>query len=81
MISALYIIDVAELFFIDTTPFQDKYFTDPEDQVYDWRGIFPRRNYISNLLKVHLRQVQVKPTAFSKKKLDIYLFYCVLEEQ
>lgn len=43
--------DVAEIFFIDTTPFQDKYFTDPEDQVYDWRGIMPRKKYISNLIK------------------------------
>ncbi|XP_017222722.2 purple acid phosphatase 8 [Daucus carota subsp. sativus] len=43
--------DVAEIFFIDTTPFQDKYFTDPEDQVYDWRGVMPRKKYLANLLK------------------------------
>lgn len=43
--------DVAEFFFIDTTPFQDKYFTDPGDHVYDWRGVLPRDNYLSNLLK------------------------------
>ncbi|XP_074345800.1 purple acid phosphatase 3-like isoform X2 [Apium graveolens] len=41
----------AEFFFIDTTPFQDKYFSDPEDHVYDWRGVLPRDKYISTLLK------------------------------
>ncbi|XP_057794159.1 purple acid phosphatase 4-like isoform X2 [Salvia miltiorrhiza] len=43
--------DIAEFFFIDTTPLQDKYFTDPEDQVYDWRGVLPRDKYISTLLQ------------------------------
>ncbi|CAJ1939040.1 unnamed protein product [Sphenostylis stenocarpa] len=35
----------------DTTPFVDKYFTEPGDHVYDWSGIRPRKQYISNLLK------------------------------
>ncbi|XP_042004864.1 purple acid phosphatase 4-like [Salvia splendens] len=43
--------DIVELFFIDTTPMQDKYFTDPEDQIYDWRGVLPRDKYLSNLLQ------------------------------
>ncbi|XP_027917380.1 purple acid phosphatase 8-like isoform X2 [Vigna unguiculata] len=43
--------EVAEFFFVDTTPFVDKYFTEPGDHVYDWRGILPRKKYISNLLK------------------------------
>ncbi|KAH6796210.1 hypothetical protein C2S51_037196 [Perilla frutescens var. frutescens] len=43
--------DIAEFFFIDTTPFQDKYFSDPEDQVYDWRGVLPRDKYLSTLLQ------------------------------
>ncbi|KAL2226749.1 purple acid phosphatase 4 [Sesamum indicum] len=43
--------DVAEFFFIDTTPFQDKYFNDPEDEVYDWRGVLPRDKYLSTLLQ------------------------------
>ncbi|KAH6776427.1 Calcineurin-like metallo-phosphoesterase superfamily protein [Perilla frutescens var. hirtella] len=43
--------DIAELFFIDTTPFQDKYFTDPKDHVYDWRGVLPRDKYLSTLLQ------------------------------
>ncbi|TKY59770.1 Purple acid phosphatase 8 [Spatholobus suberectus] len=43
--------EVAEFFFVDTTPFVDKYFTKPGDHVYDWRGILPRKQYISNLLK------------------------------
>ncbi|KAK9115085.1 hypothetical protein Syun_021882 [Stephania yunnanensis] len=42
---------VADLFFIDTTPFVDKYFTHPGGHVYDWRGVLPRKNYIQNLLK------------------------------
>nr|KYP61248.1 Purple acid phosphatase 3 [Cajanus cajan] len=37
--------------FVDTTPFVDKYFTDPGDHVYDWRDVWPRKRYISNLLK------------------------------
>ncbi|KAK1423633.1 hypothetical protein QVD17_18939 [Tagetes erecta] len=39
-----------ELFFVDTTPFQDKYFTDT-DHTYDWRGVLPREQYLTNLLK------------------------------
>lgn len=44
--------EIVEFFFVDTTPFADKYFTEPEDEVYDWRDVLPRENYISNLLKV-----------------------------
>jgi tartrate-resistant acid phosphatase type 5 len=44
--------EFVEFFFVDTTPFVDKYFTEPKDHVYDWRGIWPRKQYISNLLKV-----------------------------
>ncbi|CAA2975988.1 Hypothetical predicted protein, partial [Olea europaea subsp. europaea] len=43
--------DITEFFFIDTTPFQGKYFTDPKDEVYDWRGMLPRENYLTILLK------------------------------
>ncbi|XP_057794157.1 purple acid phosphatase 4-like [Salvia miltiorrhiza] len=43
--------DMVEFFFIDTTPFQDKYFTNPKDHVYDWRGVLPRDKYISTLLQ------------------------------
>ncbi|KAL0336724.1 UNVERIFIED_CONTAM: Purple acid phosphatase 4 [Sesamum radiatum] len=43
--------DIAEFFFIDTTPFQDKYFTNPEGEVYDWRGVLPRDKYLSTLLQ------------------------------
>ncbi|KAJ0651624.1 putative Acid phosphatase [Helianthus annuus] len=39
-----------ELFFVDTTPFQDKYFTETDHQ-YDWRGVLPREEYMSRLLK------------------------------
>nr|AFK35320.1 unknown [Lotus japonicus] len=43
--------EVAEFFFVDTTPFVGKYFTEPEDHVYDWSGIGPREQYISNILE------------------------------
>ncbi|XP_030956571.1 purple acid phosphatase 3-like [Quercus lobata] len=43
--------EIVEFFFVDTTPFSDKYFTNPKDDVYDWRGVLPREKYLSNLLK------------------------------
>ncbi|KAJ4823618.1 Purple acid phosphatase 3 [Turnera subulata] len=43
--------EIAELFFIDTTPFVDKYFSKPKHHRYDWRGVMPRQQYLSNLLK------------------------------
>ncbi|KAJ0450334.1 putative Acid phosphatase [Helianthus annuus] len=43
--------DVAELFFVDTTPFVNMYFEDPKDHKYDWRGILPRELYLTNLVK------------------------------
>ncbi|XP_042480369.1 purple acid phosphatase 3-like [Macadamia integrifolia] len=44
--------EVAELFFIDTNPFVDMYFTDPKEHTYDWRGVLPsRENHIANALK------------------------------
>ncbi|OIW00735.1 hypothetical protein TanjilG_09704 [Lupinus angustifolius] len=42
---------IVEFFFVDTTPFQDHYFEDPEDNTYDWSGVLPREEYLSNLLK------------------------------
>ncbi|KAI3778747.1 hypothetical protein L2E82_08130 [Cichorium intybus] len=41
---------IVEFFFVDTTPFHDNYFTE-EDHEYDWRGVLPREEYLSNLLK------------------------------
>lgn len=49
----LILAEIAEFFFVDTTPFVDKYFTDPEDHVYDWSGVEPRKDYLSGLLKVN----------------------------
>lgn len=48
--SFIVIAGIVEFFFVDTTPFQDKYFTE-EDHKYDWRGVHPREEYVSNLLK------------------------------
>lgn len=44
--------EIAELFFVDTTPFVDAYFLNPEGQNYDWRGISPRESYLQTTLKV-----------------------------
>ncbi|EOY21481.1 hypothetical protein QUC31_007317 [Theobroma cacao] len=43
--------ELAEIIFVDTTPFVNTYFLDPEDHTYDWRGVTPRKPYIANLLK------------------------------
>lgn len=43
--------ELAEIIFVDTTPFVKAYFTDTEGHTYDWRGINSRKAYISNLLK------------------------------
>ncbi|KAG9458126.1 hypothetical protein H6P81_002634 [Aristolochia fimbriata] len=43
--------EIVELFFVDTTPFVRKYFTEPEDHVYDWRGVHPRDKYVANVIK------------------------------
>ncbi|KAF7822156.1 purple acid phosphatase 3-like [Senna tora] len=43
--------EIAEFFFVDTTPFVDKYFLEPEEHTYDWRGVLPRNKYLSKLLK------------------------------
>ncbi|CAJ2677713.1 unnamed protein product [Trifolium pratense] len=42
---------IVEFFFVDTTPFVEKYFTDPEDHTYDWNGVLPRESYRAELLK------------------------------
>jgi len=54
--------EMVEFFFIDTTPFQEKYWTHPKDDHYDWRGVAPRGNYIDNLLK-DLDEAMKKSTA------------------
>lgn len=43
--------EITEFFFVDTTPFVDKYFLKPKGHKYDWRGVLPRKKYLSNLLK------------------------------
>ena len=41
--------EMAEFFFVDTTPFVLKYWDEP-DHNYDWRDVAPRDNYIQTLL-------------------------------
>ncbi|KAH1236175.1 Purple acid phosphatase 17 [Glycine max] len=43
--------ELVEIFFVDTTPFVEEYFTEPQEHKYDWRGIGPQKPYITNLLK------------------------------
>ncbi|PIA26661.1 hypothetical protein AQUCO_09100074v1 [Aquilegia coerulea] len=43
--------EIAEFFFVDTTPFVDQYFAIPNEHSYDWRGIGVREKYMANLLK------------------------------
>ncbi|CAL0329795.1 unnamed protein product [Lupinus luteus] len=42
--------EIVEFFFVDTTPFVNKYF-DSKKVAYDWKGVLPRGPYLSNLLK------------------------------
>jgi hypothetical protein len=52
-INPLLLLEFADFFFVDTTPFQLKYWKHPGKDHYDWRGVAPRGKYIANLLKVH----------------------------
>ncbi|KAJ1298060.1 hypothetical protein BS78_01G424300 [Paspalum vaginatum] len=54
--------EIVDFFFVDTTPFQLKYWTHPKDDHYDWRGVAPREKYIDNLLK-DLDEAMKKSTA------------------
>ncbi|GAA0148990.1 hypothetical protein Leryth_021571 [Lithospermum erythrorhizon] len=42
--------DIAEFFYVDTTPFVRDYFTSPNEHTYDWRGVTPARKYITKVL-------------------------------
>lgn len=46
--------EIVDFFFVDTTPFVESYWTNPENDHYDWRDVAPRETYISDLLKVYL---------------------------
>lgn len=50
--SSFFSLEIAEFFFVDTTPFVEKYWTDPKDHTYDWREVAPRKNYMETVLKV-----------------------------
>ncbi|KAL9298538.1 Purple acid phosphatase 8 [Arabidopsis thaliana] len=42
--------EIVDIFFVDTTPFVDRYFDEPKDHVYDWKGVLPRNKYLNSLL-------------------------------
>ncbi|CAL0329804.1 unnamed protein product [Lupinus luteus] len=46
-------IEVADFFFVDTTPFVDEYFKEPICINYNWKGILPRAKYLDKLIKKH----------------------------
>ncbi|CAA7033425.1 unnamed protein product [Microthlaspi erraticum] len=55
--------EIAELFFVDTTPFVDDYFLNPNGQDYDWRGVSPRECYLQTILtdlEMGLRESRAK---------------------
>uniref|UniRef100_A0A1D1XV20 Purple acid phosphatase n=1 Tax=Anthurium amnicola TaxID=1678845 RepID=A0A1D1XV20_9ARAE len=43
--------EIAQFFFVDTTPFVVRNWIHPGHRHYDWRGVAPRDAYIANLLK------------------------------
>lgn len=43
-----------EFFFIDTTPFVDKYWSPEQKRTFDWRGIGHRQTYLDTQLEVCL---------------------------
>ncbi|XP_058079308.1 purple acid phosphatase 17-like [Magnolia sinica] len=43
--------EIVEFFFVDTTPFVEKYWLDPEEHTYDWRDVAPRNTYMASVLK------------------------------
>jgi tartrate-resistant acid phosphatase type 5 len=45
-------VELAEIFFVDTTPFVRDYFTVSEGHTYDWREVYPPKTYINTMLKV-----------------------------
>jgi hypothetical protein len=69
--------EIADFFFIDTTPFQLKYWTHPKDNHYDWRGVAPREKYIANLLKVRImmNSSMTDSANMSCRKINLFLFH------
>ncbi|PKA52207.1 Purple acid phosphatase 17 [Apostasia shenzhenica] len=43
--------EIADFFFVDTSPFVLKYWNEPKGDQYDWREVAPRDQYIDNLLQ------------------------------
>lgn len=66
--------EIVEFFFVDTNPFVEKYFTDPEElekHTYDWRGVLPRETYTAELLKVSYN-LQIQSCCYDKEELMCY---------
>lgn len=56
--------EIAQFFFIDTTPFVKEYWANVGGHRYDWRGVNHRESYVSNLLKV-----------FAKSELNVLVLF------
>lgn len=73
-------VEIVEIFFVDTSPFVNDYFTNPEHN-YDWKGISPRETYLANLLKVTLQNSHAyfmkftnKSTFDAKVEMNSYIY-------
>ena len=70
---SLFPAEFVELFFIDTSPFVDDYFINPE-HIYDWNGVSPREFYLAKLLKVTNHYFQLhSQKSLTKSDVDINL--------
>ena len=69
--------EIADFFFIDTTPFQLKYWTHPKVNHYDWRVVAPRETYIANLLKVRImmNSSMTDSANMSCRKINLFLLH------
>jgi tartrate-resistant acid phosphatase type 5 len=79
-ISFFFLPEIVDFFFVDTTPFQLKYWTHPKDDHYDWRGVAPREKYLANLLKVHILNELIndkQAIMMLQSKIISNLFRCV----
>jgi hypothetical protein len=48
-----------DMFFIDTTPFIDEYWSPNQTQTFDWRGLAPRPQQLQSQLEVTIRHTYI----------------------
>jgi len=72
--------EIVDFFFVDTTPFQKKYWTHPGKHHYDWRGVAPRGKYIANLLKVCTKSSSMLDGLHFSSKIVLSFFYSAMQD-